>query len=86
VIDGEVPLRHDLFQIPEAEPKPEIPADTQDDDLGFNMSPFEQRWPVPVHKPQAYQAPSIGFATLPTLWSQSAFDHPKAIRNRAVSN
>ena len=47
-----------LFQISEAEPKPQIPAYTQDDDLGFKMSPFEQCWPVPVHKPQAYQAPS----------------------------
>ena len=40
VIDGEVPLGHDLFQISEAEPKPPIPAYTQDDDLGFKMSPF----------------------------------------------
>src|SRR6188768_4111275 len=47
-----------LFQISEAEPKPQRPAYTQDDDLGFKMSPFEQCWPVPVHKPQAYQAPS----------------------------
>ena len=65
VIDVEVPLGHEFFQVPEAESKPEIPADTQDDDLGFKMSPFEQYWPVPLHEPQAYQIASITFATLP---------------------
>ena len=41
VIDGEIPLRHHLFEISETEPKPKIPADTQNDDLGFKMPPFE---------------------------------------------
>ena len=41
VIDGEIPLRHHFFEISEAKSKPEIPADTQNDDLSFKMSPFE---------------------------------------------
>ena len=32
---------HEFVQVPEAESKAEIPDDTQDDDLGFKMSPFE---------------------------------------------
>ena len=35
MIDGEVALGHDLFKISEAEVKPQTPAYTQDDDLGF---------------------------------------------------
>jgi len=58
VIDAKVSLGHDFFQISEAEPKPEIPPDTQNDDLGFKMSSFEQRWPVPIHEPRAYQTVS----------------------------
>ena len=65
MIDGEVPLGHEFFQVPEAEPKPKIPADTQDDDLGFKISPFEQCWPVPMHEPQAHQTGSITLAPLP---------------------
>ena len=42
VVDGKISLGHEFFQIPEAESKPKIPADTQDDDPGFKMSPFEQ--------------------------------------------
>ena len=38
VIDAEVAFCHDFFQVPEAEPKTEIPADTQNDDFGFKMS------------------------------------------------
>jgi hypothetical protein len=30
-----------FFEISVAEPKPKIPADTKNDDLGFKMSPFE---------------------------------------------
>jgi hypothetical protein len=41
VIDGEIPLRNHLFEISEAEAKPEILADTQNDDLSFKMPPFE---------------------------------------------
>ena len=65
VIDGEVSLGHEFFQIPEAESKPKIPADTWDNDLGFKMSPFEQCRPVSLHEPQAYQIASTDFATLP---------------------
>src|SRR5207248_10740977 len=49
---------HDFFQVSEAEPKPEIPPDTQNYDVGFKMSSFEQRWPVPMHQPRAYQTVS----------------------------
>jgi len=41
MVDGEVAFGHHFFQVSEAEPEPEIPADTQNDDLGFKMSPFE---------------------------------------------
>jgi hypothetical protein len=41
VIHAEVPLRHDFFQLAKAERIPQTPADTQNDDLGFEMSPLE---------------------------------------------
>jgi hypothetical protein len=34
----EIPLGHHLFQVAEAEPKPQIPTDRQDNDLGREMS------------------------------------------------
>ncbi len=55
MVDGKVAFDHHLFQVSEAQPKPEIPTDTQNDDFGFKMSSFELRWPIPVHEPQAYQ-------------------------------
>ena len=53
VIHAEVALRHDFFQIPQAEAEPEIPPDAQDDDLGFKMPSLKQRWPVPSHAVQS---------------------------------
>jgi hypothetical protein len=61
-----MPLGHDLFQLPEAERIPEIPADAEDDDLGFEMSPFEQRWPLPCHAAKGYQTVPSELATLPS--------------------
>ena len=45
VIHAEVALRHDLFEVSQAQAEPEIPPDAQDDDLRFEMSSLEQCWP-----------------------------------------
>ena len=66
MIDNEVSLGHEFFQIPEAESKPKIPADTQEDDLGLKMAPFKQCGSASLHEPQAYQIASTSFATLPS--------------------
>jgi hypothetical protein len=58
VIHAQVPLGHDFFQVSKAEAEPEIPTDAQGDDLGFEMSSLELRWPVPSHTSQAYQTRS----------------------------
>src|SRR5215471_14262044 len=49
MIDREVPLCHDLLEISIAEREPEVPADAQNDNLGFEVSSFEQRRPVRPH-------------------------------------
>jgi hypothetical protein len=38
VIDAQVPLGQDLFQLPEAKRESQIPTDAEDDDLGLEMS------------------------------------------------
>lgn len=55
MIHRQMALRHHLFQVSEAEPKPQTPADTQKDDLSFKMSSFEECWPVPAHESKASQ-------------------------------
>src|SRR5438270_11342870 len=49
MVDAEVPLHHKLFQVAKAKPKPEIPANAQDDDLSFEMPSFECCWPGSPH-------------------------------------
>src|SRR5438270_13104324 len=49
MVDAEVPLHHKLFQVAKAKPKPEIPANAQDDDLSFQMPSFECCWPGSPH-------------------------------------
>src|SRR5438309_3081911 len=49
MVDAEVPLHHKLLQVAIAKPKPEIPANAQDDDLGFEMPSFEHCWPDSSH-------------------------------------
>src|SRR5205085_5736716 len=49
MVDTEVPLHHKLLQVAIAMPKPEIPANAQDDDLGFEMPSFEHCWPDSSH-------------------------------------
>jgi hypothetical protein len=73
VIDVKVALSHHLFQIPEAEPEPEIPTDTEDDDLGLEMSPFEQRRLVASHSSQSTRPAPIRIATLPDkAWARES--------------
>jgi len=44
VIDRESPLPHHLFQVAIAERVPQVPAHAEQDDLGFEMTPFERAW------------------------------------------
>jgi hypothetical protein len=58
VIDAEIALRHQFFHIAQAEAKPEIATNTKNDNVRFEMSALEQCWPLPLHRPQAYQTRS----------------------------
>jgi hypothetical protein len=49
VIDAEVPLSDDLFELTQAQRVPEVPPDAKHDHVGFEVSPFEQRRPLPSH-------------------------------------
>src|SRR3954447_8809236 len=51
VIYVDVPLRHDLFQVSQTERISKVTTNAQNDDVGFQMSPLEQRWPLPSHEP-----------------------------------
>jgi hypothetical protein len=42
VIDVQTPLQHHFLQIAVTERVPQIPADAQQNDVGFEMTPFEQ--------------------------------------------
>jgi hypothetical protein len=42
MIHAQIPLSHELLQIPIADRVSEIPTDTDDDDLRFEVSSFEQ--------------------------------------------
>src|SRR5258707_9723746 len=42
MIDVQAPLEHHLFQISVAERIPEVPADTEQNDLGLEVAPFER--------------------------------------------
>src|SRR5260221_3765286 len=44
VIDMQSPFLHHLFQVAIAERIPQIPAHAEQNDLGFEMTPFEQAW------------------------------------------
>jgi len=57
VIGAETSLGHHFFQIAEAEPKPEIPADTEDKNLRFEVSSFGQCRPVSYHPSQRIRRP-----------------------------
>jgi hypothetical protein len=49
MVNGEVPLRHDLLQIPIGEGVSQVPPNAQEDDRVFEVSPPEERWPLSVH-------------------------------------
>jgi hypothetical protein len=49
MVDRKVPLRNDFLEISIAEREPEVPADAQNDNLGLEVSPFEQRRPARPH-------------------------------------
>jgi len=44
MIHLDVALDHDLLKIPQTQRISKVTSHAQDDDLGFKMSPFEQRW------------------------------------------
>src|SRR5258706_11731422 len=48
VIDMQSPLAHHLLQISVAERIPQVPADTQQNDLGLEVTPFE--WSGGIHE------------------------------------
>jgi hypothetical protein len=62
----DISLCHDLFEVTQAERISKMTSNAQNDDLGFEMSSFERRWPVPSHERQPYQIGSATFATHPT--------------------
>jgi hypothetical protein len=49
VIHAQIPLGHDLFQLPQAERVSQVPTNALDNDFRFQVSSFEQRWPLPLH-------------------------------------
>jgi hypothetical protein len=54
-IESEIALRHQLFDAPQAEGKREITANTNNDDVTFEMSTLEQCRPLPLHRPRGHQ-------------------------------
>jgi hypothetical protein len=50
VIHIDVPLRHDLLEITQAERISQITTNAQNDDFWSEMSPLEQRWPLRPHE------------------------------------
>jgi hypothetical protein len=65
VVDLEVAFSHQFFKVAEAERKPKIPANAQNDDLGFEMPPFEQRRFQLRHELPRLPNASTAFATHP---------------------
>ena len=49
VIHAKIAFGHDLFQLPQAERIPKVPAHAQHDDLRLEVSSLEQRRPLPFH-------------------------------------
>src|SRR5215471_13371095 len=49
VIDGQSPLRHELFQIAQTQAKAQIPAHAGDDHLRFELAFPKQRRPTRLH-------------------------------------
>jgi hypothetical protein len=68
VIYLDIPLGHDLPEITQAQRKSKILTDAQDDDLGFKMSPLEQRWPVPSQERPSLSDSCRRFGTLPSCF------------------
>jgi hypothetical protein len=66
VVNGEVPLGHDLLQIAVRQGVSQVPADAQEDDHVFEMSPSEQRWPFLSHD-KRYQISSSRLQQNPVL-------------------
>ena len=65
MIDLDVPLRHDLFEVPQTQRIAKIASHAPNDDLGFEMSPFEQRWPLPSPEAPSLSDRAGRFATHP---------------------
>src|SRR5215472_5540910 len=65
MVDMEIALGHHLLQVPEAEPKPQVPTDTQDNELGFEMSSLKQCRPVRSHPLQGTRHRSTGLHHFP---------------------
>src|SRR5260370_27484533 len=65
VINVEPSRSHHLLQVSEAEPKTQVPTDSDDDDLGLEMSPLKQFRPVRLHPSRRIKSAPIRFATLP---------------------
>jgi hypothetical protein len=64
MVNGEVPLRHDLLQVAIRERVSQIPTTAQEDDHVLEMPPAEQGWPFSGHD-TPYQVSSSAFATEP---------------------
>ena len=67
VVGGEAPLREEFLDVPIGKGEPQVPAHRTGDDGGFEVAPFEQRWPWFAHKGSISgprQPPPHGFATL----------------------
>ena len=58
MVNGEVPLGHDLLQIAVRQGISQVPANAQEDDHIFEMPPTEQCWPSSSHD-TPYQITSI---------------------------
>jgi hypothetical protein len=45
VVSAETSFREQFLDVPIRKGEPQIPADRTNNDLGFEVPPFEQRWP-----------------------------------------
>src|SRR5215469_16058511 len=93
MVDMEIALGHHLLQVPEAEPKPQVPTNTQDNDLGFEMASLKQCRPVRSHPLQGTRHapvvcntslhPSVGFSRSGTLHNEVRNRHFAATYRKA---
>jgi hypothetical protein len=65
VIHIDVPLRHDLLEITQAERISQITTNAQNDDFWREMSPLEQGWPLRSHEGPSLTDQLRHFATHP---------------------